>query len=558
MAINKNDMIMYEDRKPDVYAYDDINFDPNKPESGKVWPSLNSLIIKNDGSLWYVAEKNDETYELKLKPVSISETENVKTISYGNDILVCYVDKRTNPNKLVVDSKLLFFGNNLIEYGLYRVTEHGEEIPISAHFDAVGTFISNRVPMASVKGYPEARYPTNCHTLEEVKESEPLLLRVFNNLGNIASEVTVFIRNGIWLNDLESLTNPIVEFDAVCLQMKGNDFYIYQKQDPSHLNIVPRLRFADGTVMEVPVDNKRCFMYGLEDFEPSYPGYSQMLVFKYFLSPRDTSAIATTQSGKRFITTTKKLIVVANKYDYSAKITTVPIFDYNAEAWKLKYYIYLSTRDRMIDITDKVTVVGTKFDGSSAKWGHEQCLKLTTNLQTVFDTDDELPYAQTVCITVWDPRFSYQAYTIRDNSSTDIVYGVESSIIRRPILHYDSVIEQYFIPSTIFGDWDSVVEAFYLKASPLFNTRVETAPPVPTHFLIRDSNNGQMLIGGPISKDSYGVAFNTVLNTPVLVGRTVIVEFLLEVDDDFKLLYGVPVDVKESKTGYNTETNNIY
>lgn len=64
-------------------------------------------------------------------------------------------------------------------------------------------------------------------------------------------------------------------------------------------------------------------MYGLEDFLPSYPGYSQQLIFKYFLG-KNESALGT---NDKFLVCSKKLVVVKTKDDYSFKVSVVPKYN---------------------------------------------------------------------------------------------------------------------------------------------------------------------------------------------------------------------------------------
>lgn len=561
LSINGKTIIIYNNRKPDVYPDSEI-YDPDNPESGKVFPSLLSVIIKSDGSLWYVAERDETVYRVTLKPCGIIETDessNVRVISYGNDKFCLYQDERTDPHKLVVDAKLLFYGNNLQEYALYRTASDGKEEIVSMYLDSADKFHSNRIPMASISDtYPAYKYPTNCHTTHELVEGEPIIMRVFNNLGNLAAEITLFVRNAVWLNDLSSHTNPIVKLDAECLQMRGDDFFIYEKQDPSHLNIRPYLIYADGTKVFVPIDKVQCFMYGLDDFIPAYPGYSQTLVFKYFLSHRETAMGHTTKNEKRFMVCSKELVVLGNQNTFSVKVSTIPVFDSATLSWKLRFFAYSDHRDAVYDITDLVQIDDFyTFNGSSTHWGREQHVVINYDLQSIFNTDDALPGSQAIWITVWDPSV-YERYTFRDSSTDSHIYGVDGSVTRRPVIHYDSTIEQYFIPTSIFGNWEAVVESFFHLARPPFDKRTETKAPTPTHFTIRDAYSGQMLIGGPIPSSEYGQAWPTIVGTSKLVGQVIIVEFLEEVNGDFHLLYGVPVDVKDSPTGYNTATNNIY
>ena len=136
-------------------------------------------------------------------------------------------------------------------------------------------------------------------------------------------------------------------------------------------------------------------------------------------------------------------------------------------------------------------------------------------------------------------------------------YGAESALIRKPIIHYDAELDNYFIPSTIFPTWNSVVEAFYIQARPPFDNVSETKAPTPTHFIIRDMNNAQMICGGAIPAEQFSQSWSTIGGVDNLVGSTVVVEFLRETTTTgvYEILYGVPVDVINSNTGYNTEEN---
>jgi hypothetical protein len=250
-VVDGETLIIYNNRKPDSYAEADI-FDPDNPSSGKYFPSLNSIVIKTDGTLWYVSARNEETFKVTLSPCSIftSTIEDATTdiISYGNDKFCLYIDKRVSPYKLIVDAKLLFYGISIKEYTLSRVNSSGKEEIISIYLDNLDRFISDRIPMSAIAENVNAyKFPTNCHTTADLAEGEPITLTAYNTLGNVCAKIILYVRNAIWLNDLNSLTNPIVNLDADCLQERGDEWYIYERQDPSHLNIRPYLTYSDGS-----------------------------------------------------------------------------------------------------------------------------------------------------------------------------------------------------------------------------------------------------------------------------------------------------------------------
>lgn len=554
--MNNGTVVLFNDRKADCYYEKDI-YDPNNPDTGKVIPTLYSIVIKSDGTLWYVKNVDETTYESTLAPCSYiltDEETNTQMVTYGSDRFCIYQDTRTSPFKLVIDAKLLFYGNNLEEYALYRVNGDGQEEVISIYIDPNGAFKSDRIPMASIseehRGY---RYPTNCHTVASLYENEPVILRVFNNLGTLAAEITLYVRNAIWWNDLNSHINPIIRLNARCLQMRGDDFFIYEKQDPSHLNIQPYLEYADGTTVDLVLDNMKCHIYGLDDFIASYPGYSQKIIIKYFLNYRENSLQVLSGAEKRFLVCEKNIVVQKNTNSYSVKVSPIPVVDPSSGNWKLRFFAYSDRRDAVFDITDLVTFEkGYEFDGYQTSWGKEQKIQFSYDLQSIFKTDDPMPGAQVIFITVWNPLNTYVRYTFRDTEIDGYVYGVDGSITRRPIIWYDPELEQYFIPTSIFNNWEAVVDSFYRLARPPYDSKVETTPPEPTHFTIRDAFNGQQIIGGSIGKESFAAIWPTIVGTPVLKGQVVIVEFLKEVNGQLTLLYGVPVDVDRNDHSYNT------
>ena len=544
IKVNGETIIIYNNRKPDSYAEADI-YDPDNPTSGKYFPSLNSIVIKTDGTLWYVSARNETTFKVTLSPCSIFnsavEETDVKVVNYGNDKYCLYQDTRVSPYKLVVDAKVLFYGISLKEYTLSRTNEDGEEEVISLYLDSTDKFVSDRIPLTPVSKELNAyNFPTNCHTTAKLTEGEPITLTVYNTHGNVAAQLTVFVRNATWLNDLVSITNPIVEFNASCLQEIGENWFIYERQDSSHLNITPYLVYADGTKVNIPVDNMKCFLYGLDDFIPSYPGFTQTIILKYFLGKHETSS-----TNSAYLTCTKKLTVRKKERNYSGKLSIIPLYNKTLGKWTLREFLYTDKRDACLDITNDCKINSEfSFDGSYNSYGKEQHVVIDYDMKNVLNEAASIPGSQTVYITCWDPA-SYERYTMRDNSDTDVVYGADGSVVRRPIINYDVDNKSYFIPTSIFKNKEAVIESFYVKARPFYDTRMESVAPTPTHFLMRDASNGQQLVANPIDLDDFGKQFFKLGDpTTTYVDGTVLIEFLQEVQGEYRILFGVPVDVR--------------
>jgi len=144
------------------------------------------------------------------------------------------------------------------------------------------------------------------------------------------------------------------------------------------------------------------------------------------------------------------------------------------------------------------------------------------------------------------PFSFYEKYVIRDTVGDSYgIYGVDSPILPRPVLNFDEVTNKYFIPTSKFSTEDMMLEAFYYKTRPLYNSGWLSSPPKPSHFTIRNAVNGTILLSAPVPVDGYQQKFaiTDTVNPNQLLGTNCIVEFLLYERNQYTVLYGAPVDV---------------
>jgi hypothetical protein len=151
-----------------------------------------------------------------------------------------------------------------------------------------------------------------------------------------------------------------------------------------------------------------------------------------------------------------------------------------------------------------------------------------------------------------NPPISEEKYLLRDRPDAAIIYGANTLTDKRPVIKFDTTRQQYFIPTSDFSNEAKFLKAFYTNSTPPYLANTETGPLVPTHFSLRDVENGIMLTPTPVPLEDYNAAFN-ITGTPAgrLVDKTVIVEFLRELNSTTTLiLFGAPVDVYLSTGGY--------
>lgn len=561
-------IILLKDRRPDSAFIDQI-YDPDNDgewteDSPKVVPNEGATVTdRNTGGLYYVVRVDQDTLKSTLAPSRIVVTsenqEVVKILSYGNDKFMLFYDDRVKPTKLNIDGKLIVFGSSLAEYQLVRTTSDGKREIISLYLENNESYRGERIPLANIGSATGAKQCTNCHTLFPMKDGDTIEVEIYDNLGILSIIVELYTKRATILNDLASTNEIVVGFDATSNQMLGSDFYVHQRQDPAHLAITPRLEYSDGTTEDLTINSVDCFLYGLEDFVPAFPGQKHKIMIKKFLSNKQISPIAVQTEKERYVSCEKLITVIANKSLDGIKVSLMPIWDLATSSYILKYVAYSDRRDKIYDVTNNVTEI-SKFHGN--KFNQLQTHMFDVNLSEVFGASVTVPYRQLNVLQL-KPNSEFQKYTISDNTDLNPIYGVESSIVRRPVIMYDSTIEQYFIPTSRFTNKEAFLEAFYYNAAPPFDPNESLDPPVPTHFTIRALDDLSTLITTPIEIDQYQQAWN--INRPgnqsILTGYNVIVEFLqLTTNGTYLILYGVPVDVYVSNskyTNYNTETNNL-
>lgn len=555
-------LVLLKDRRPDSCFVDQI-YDPDVDGSyseslGRVIPNEGAIAVdRNDNySIYTVSYVNPDTYKSTLVPARIiktSDDDEIKIVSYGNDKFCLYYDDRIRPIQLLVDGKLVLFGSSLTEYRLIRVRADQSKEVISLYVESNEQYSGDRIPLTNVLPGSPVKMCTNCHTLHQLEDGETIILEVFDHVGALAVTLTLFVKRSVILNDLMSTTSVITEFDASANQMDGSDFYVYQRQPISQLVISPRLTYSDGSTEDLTIDNVSCFAYGLSDFIASFPGQKQKVTIKKFLGRNQVSPLATDDNNTRFVTTQKWITVKANESIDGIKVSIIPIWNPSTSKYTFKYIAYTDRRDRIFDVTTDTTILNS-FDGGifDAFQNHN----IEVDLTSVFGVSATVSYRQNAVIKLKHYN-QFERYILKDSATDDYAYGVESSDKRRPVIHYDAAIEQYFIPTSRFANMEAFIEAFYLMARPPYNPDIELAPVTPTHFTIRNVDTLSTIIATPIDIDEYNQAWNvlTVGNPNQYVGGSMIVEFLTKVGDDYQILFGVPVDVHNSSTGYNTQTN---
>jgi hypothetical protein len=553
-----DEVILFTTDKPDFYLLEQI-YDSITNPTGTIIPRPNSIVLDpaNGGLLRRVISvspiTNNSTYgsvltELIVPPPAPTQPDlDDFVIDYGNSRFYLFYDKSETPTKLNVDKKVIVLGDDAKLYEIQRYDELIQRyVPISLYLDTDGSFHGTKIPLVPIETANDAKVPTNCHTSHPIQDGEVYQMVVYDYAGTQCGAFKLFAKRALINNTLDD--NLIIEDFVIEATQQDHDgsLYVFADQDPDALVITPQLVYNNGTQRGLSIDNETCYLYGLEQFIAAYPGQTVDILVKYFLAPnQQASGQSLFNSGNvRYLLRQTKLVVRdIGSNEYSVKLLVVPVYLPAVSRWTLMFYLYNLRDNTVLNVTQHVTM--TTFDGRLM--GIDQPLVLSLVMKKIFpEATPTYVYQQPVIIKL-APYDYYERYIIRDTiGDTYGVFGTDSPILPRPVLHYDPLVSKYFVPTTKFPNENVFLEAFYYKIRPLFDSAWLTEPITPSHFVLRDAVNGTLLTSAPIAVQSYEQGFSIVdIDQPNrLLGTNCIVEFLkYEGNQQYKVLFGAPVDV---------------
>jgi len=551
---------LFTPQNPIVINIGDLYNPTVTPATGNIIPIVGCLVIDtvNNNTIYVVDAVDPNTHIATLNPARmlVSNTNPsdslTSIVSYGNDIFRIYYDLRTSPITVRPDSRIVVFGTDNVSYQLV-LNPGPSQIVISRHYDASGNYTGPLAPMAEVlntDGTPKqgASYLLPCNVAAPLVDGEEIFIQVFNSQGAQTALISAFAKQSIIINEAIFQTPVITGISIVSNQSRANnEIYIFEQQSITSLGLQVSLTYSDGHTRLVPVDNTQCFLYGMEDFVASYPGMRQGLIAKYFLNQSETMSSSLAVQNRNYVTVETDLVVISNTLQAGVKISIIPQWNAATNQYTLSYFLYSTTRDRVINVTNMVTLSpSTPFVGNY--YGGSQVLILQLDMSvaepTIYST--QTLYQQS-CVVTLQPLAATDRYTIANATTSLIKYGQTTPTYPRPVIHYDSTLQQYYIPA-LFTSLPLFLQTFFTNANPPYNTTTETQPPTPTHFWLRDPSSGVLLNSAPMPISQFNAAMTIIgaglPNRYAQTGSNLIVEFVVVVNASTTLLlYGVPVDV---------------
>ena len=363
--------ILFGERAAGVYLKTEI-YDPDIDgsditHSGKIVPAIGSLVVDNTVGLhnqqYTVVAVDQTTYKATLIPSTFvvdSTAQTDRVLSYGNDLFFLYFNTvklsvsgdLINITRLIVDNKLSLFGNHAAQYQLFRTKSDGTEEVIS-RWHVNNKYVGTVCDMLET-GVKGIRKCDGCYTdINDLREGDIVTLKVYSAGGLMIAAIQLIAKEAYLLNEAAANANPIVGMyiDANQIDRDGK-LYLYQNQNTEELAIFVMLKYSDGSIKRVAIDNLRGFCYGLEQVDTSVVGNESDVVVKYYLSQEDALGESMTALASRFII--EKYQQLTNNPDVTidTEINDDPALDYHT---KMVEFINLTFG---ITVTGDLSTVG--------------------------------------------------------------------------------------------------------------------------------------------------------------------------------------------------------
>ena len=194
--------------------------------------------------------------------------------------------------------------------------------------------------------------PESCYlkSNNSIVDGESILMEIFSfdtetNHAHMVMSLTLIAKEAAALDTTDITTRQITNFDV---ELNGNDnagdiWYLQQGDNwKSAFHMTPKITFDDGSDMSVPIDNKTCYVYGLEDIKSKLIGKEYQILFKFFPHKRlnvDWQKVGMTPT-KNFVVCRKTVKIINDLSNKIRKISLIPAWNQTAQMYQYYFMIF--------------------------------------------------------------------------------------------------------------------------------------------------------------------------------------------------------------------------
>lgn len=392
--------IVNTERRRTVMYVDDIYTGPNGV--GQYVPRIDDMIYSwTEGTLRCVAV-DPVTHLSTLVPYNLFAMYGGQTVQ---DVLLgvgkgavteahrVYINTSVVPHVMAFDSRLRLYGSGAAYVKVFRGHDTGNSgHVVSAMYNTSNVVISENIPLElalfnNVTNFT-VKVPTLAWCQETIPNNEALTVVVYSASGQVLGSTSVVAKISNFVRTVDQSKKYITNIDLISPYVSTTDSR--KLEYPINMliqsgSLIGRVHYNDGSApVNLPIDDTKFSLYGINSFISSKVGSTVDLVLSYKLSADEYSYITNAPTPERTITKTYRLVTTEAVNRYSVKLYAIPQWiGGSTNRWSLSYYLYDLDRSVIMEVTPFIEnmVSSTPFNGNL--YGTTQSLTVSLNLENL-------------------------------------------------------------------------------------------------------------------------------------------------------------------------------
>lgn len=505
----------------------------------KYVPKLGDLVVDTITRRWYIVVEVPENLVARLDDwvVDSSQGEVEDAIlgtglDSGGETFRLFVDRRTIPYRCIVDQRAFTGALHATHAIVYRGNPYdGSAEKISMLYDASNQFLGHEVPLrkvaATLYNNEAIRTVEPFRTTYELTNHEPLVLMYFGPEGELIHHRNLIVQHSDIVDHTASDERWIssIELDSpYLLASEPNVLELPINLLTNSLNAIGRVRYTDGSSIELPAQGGRFEIHGLQDFIASVPNLEIPIQLKYNLVPGEvaTSSIITDEP---FIKRGYRLRTGQAKNAYSVKLYCWPVWVDSANGYRLEWYLYNLERRVTYRVDHLIRYnLDTNPAFNPTAYGVNQRISVSVDLNKVSGQYNKHIHTQVVEVLLQREATDPQTpWTLRDYGA-EALYGENLQATYEQINQNLKYLNVAF-DATNYKDW---LQRLYWNTVPLYDRFSESKAPEPNYFIVERADDPNFKFEIPVEDWQKPIQFSSVMQPYTNVN----IRFILRTPDN--------------------------
>ncbi len=467
-------------------------------------------------------------------------------VGAGNTSYRLLIDTTVNPYVIKVDSRLSYHGSGHSHYKVFLGEDYqNNPIVISAYYNQNGQYVGENIPMELVQNEdPNNLAVYGCKvgsSNRPLQTGDKVTVIAYDDTGEERSITTLLVVNTSFIRNMAAAARQVLNIGLKAPFISTSDPRVIEWPNNAPLSsghLMGTVTFNSGTV-ELPIDQNKFRLYGIEGFIPGRSGQNIPMVLSYRLSSDEYAVagagnIAEEEYQGIAINKAYRLVTVEGDGAYSVNLFVYPRWVEELEQYRLEYWLYNQDRQDYFYVTPYVLLAENSPPFDPVLFGTKQSLIATILLSAVSPIFRPYQHVQSFSVSLMRAG----------NIQTAPNWLVEFDPGQNPAYGTGLFARYEFVNSGVYSidlsmdlpdvqDW---LQRTYYASKPIFNPIQEPFPPEPTHVIIHRY--------GQVNEIALAQWDQPILVTsPMSTGELIGLRFIRRTDDgDLQLAYcGIPV-----------------